>query len=114
MSKIVQTKCPGCHKLLRIPAEWLKEPIRCKHCGKVLQSKPKSKAAQTPLTAPGSVTPDSQSSKKDPRAVSSARGSDAPADLTPFGANDDGPFVRAPRTPRRSSRVKLLFLGAGL
>ncbi len=39
MSRLVQSTCPGCKKLLHIPAEWLPQPIRCKHCGMVLRLK---------------------------------------------------------------------------
>ena len=39
MSQLVQSACPGCKNLLHIPAEWLHQPIRCKHCGMVLAAK---------------------------------------------------------------------------
>jgi len=39
MSQLVQSACPGCKRRLRIPVEWLHQPIRCKHCGLVLQAK---------------------------------------------------------------------------
>jgi hypothetical protein len=39
MSAIVQATCPGCKRVLRIPAEWMRQPIRCKHCGKILNAK---------------------------------------------------------------------------
>src|SRR5438094_6646101 len=41
MSPIVQAKCPGCHQLLRIPADWLQQPMRCKHCGVTFRAQPK-------------------------------------------------------------------------
>lgn len=40
MSTVVQATCPGCQKLLRIPADWIQQPIRCKHCGLVMHAKP--------------------------------------------------------------------------
>lgn len=39
MSQVVQAACPGCKSVLRIPADWIGQPIRCKGCGTVLQAK---------------------------------------------------------------------------
>ena len=36
---IVQARCPFCKNLLRIPADWLERPMRCKHCKNIFQSK---------------------------------------------------------------------------
>jgi hypothetical protein len=33
MVGVVQATCPGCRKVLRIPADWLYQAVRCKHCG---------------------------------------------------------------------------------
>jgi hypothetical protein len=35
--QVVQGKCPGCQRVLRIPENLLGVSIRCKHCGKVFQ-----------------------------------------------------------------------------
>ena len=48
MSTIVQATCPGCKKVLRIPADWLRETFRCKHCHTVIQGRPS--AAPRPAT----------------------------------------------------------------
>jgi hypothetical protein len=40
MPSVVQARCPGCRKVLRIPAEWLQQTIRCKHCGTAVQAQP--------------------------------------------------------------------------
>ncbi len=48
MSAIVQATCPGCKNVLRIPADWVNQPIRCKHCGLVMQSKSPPAAAPAP------------------------------------------------------------------
>jgi hypothetical protein len=45
MSAIVQATCPGCKNILRIPADWVNQPIRCKHCGLVMLSKNAQAAA---------------------------------------------------------------------
>jgi hypothetical protein len=41
LNRVVQADCPSCKNTLRIPANWLSEPIRCKHCGLVFQAKAK-------------------------------------------------------------------------
>ncbi len=46
MSQMVQSACPGCKRRLRIPVEWLHQPIRCKHCGLVLQAKQQGNPSQ--------------------------------------------------------------------
>jgi hypothetical protein len=39
MSSVVKAMCPGCRQVLRIPVELVERPIRCKHCGAVLNPK---------------------------------------------------------------------------
>lgn len=46
MSRVVQAKCPGCQNMLRIPADWLSETIRCKRCGKVCKARTKPRPVQ--------------------------------------------------------------------
>ena len=44
LKQIVQAQCPKCKNTLRIPANWIHEPMKCKHCGMVFQAKaPKEK-----------------------------------------------------------------------
>ena len=53
MAAVVQAMCPGCKSVLRIPADWVDQPMRCKHCGMVIQAKEKPTAvpvsARTPV-----------------------------------------------------------------
>lgn len=42
MTALLRSTCPGCKNALRIPADWLHQQIRCKHCGTVLQAHKKS------------------------------------------------------------------------
>ncbi len=51
MPQVLQAKCPGCNKVLRIPADWVNQSIRCKHCGMIVQvkSKPAPANAAEPL-----------------------------------------------------------------
>jgi len=39
MTGIVEAACPGCKKLLRIPSNWIDQPLRCKHCGMVVSAR---------------------------------------------------------------------------
>src|SRR5215470_9874166 len=39
MTSVVHAKCPTCNKPLRIPAEWLSRPMKCKHCQQVFVSR---------------------------------------------------------------------------
>lgn len=53
MTQVVQATCPGCKNILRIPADWIAQPIRCKHCGLVMQAR--QPAASAHVTAPPPV-----------------------------------------------------------
>ncbi len=45
---IVQARCPHCNNQLRIPAEWLEKPMRCKHCKNTFQAKSKTPEPEVP------------------------------------------------------------------
>jgi len=53
MSTVVQSTCPGCKQVLRIPADWLTKAVRCKRCGLLLQARP---AAKPSVARPASIT----------------------------------------------------------
>lgn len=38
MSQVIQSKCPKCQNVLRIPADWIGKSMRCKHCKEVFQA----------------------------------------------------------------------------
>jgi Caspase domain len=40
MTGVVQATCPACKKVLRIPSDWVNQPIRCKHCRAMIQARP--------------------------------------------------------------------------
>jgi hypothetical protein len=48
MTQMVQAKCPGCAKLLHIPADWVGDPLRCKYCQTIFQART-NKAATVPV-----------------------------------------------------------------
>ena len=56
MAQLVQSACPGCKNVLRIPAEWLHQPIRCKHCGLVMQARQPPVASRVAVTTPPAPT----------------------------------------------------------
>jgi hypothetical protein len=39
MASAVKAICPGCKKIIRIPAELLDQPVRCRHCMRVVRLK---------------------------------------------------------------------------
>jgi hypothetical protein len=39
MIQLVQAQCPGCRRQLRIPADWVTQVMRCKHCGNILKAR---------------------------------------------------------------------------
>ncbi len=59
MSTVVQATCPGCKKVLRIPAHWLNQAIRCKYCRMVIQARPDGAPAAPPAppSAPARSAP---------------------------------------------------------
>ncbi len=54
MAAVTKVRCPRCKTLLRIPADWLARPIRCRHCDKsfraALKEKPAEAAPAEPFT----------------------------------------------------------------
>src|SRR4051812_5611582 len=52
MSQVVQASCPKCKNVLRIPVQWLTQPMRCKHCQQIVQAKIKSGTAPQPTPNP--------------------------------------------------------------
>lgn len=54
MAQVVQAACPGCRQVLRIPHEWVEQPMKCKHCGLVFRARTKAAA---PPPAPQPVRP---------------------------------------------------------
>jgi hypothetical protein len=114
MSAIVQATCPGCKHVLRIPAEWLAQAFKCKHCGMVIQARPKGAAA--PATAAARPTARPPAPAEAPRPARPAAG-----EAFDFDEEPAGPTSR--RYRRRRSRgtltkaltaagVLLLFAGA--
>ncbi len=54
MAQVVQAKCPHCQNMLRIPAAWLSQPMKCKFCQQIFQTKA---AAATGVPSVTAMTP---------------------------------------------------------
>jgi len=113
MSAIVQATCPGCKNVLRIPAAWLGQAFKCKHCGQVIQARDKAPAprptadqvAPKPVAKPVAI-PVAQAAPS--KATRSANG-----DPFSFESNDRAaaaPRARARRPSGGSGLVKGLVL----
>ncbi len=65
MAASVRATCPGCQFVLRIPAEWVDKPVKCKKCGAIVQGKAGSgplpvasvPSVATPLAMPAPARP---------------------------------------------------------
>src|SRR5262245_2085649 len=66
MAQVVQAACPGCRAILRIPSEWLHQPIRCKGCGTVVQALAPAPQSPVPPTRPAPPPPPRQASRPAP------------------------------------------------
>ena len=119
MPAAIQGKCPGCKKILRIPADWVNQAVHCKHCGMAVQIRPKSKSDKiqesTPLPSappdvPQTPLPDSPArSKQAPNPSAPATAQSAMA----FSTEDDRPIVRV-ADRFRSRRHRSIALGVGI
>jgi hypothetical protein len=131
MSTIVQATCPGCQNVLRIPADWVKTPIRCKHCQTVLM--PRKPSSNTPSPLKRKSPPPLPSGGNYPETAGRNLPQDvipasdrAPADVVPtpvkkkrgnafsdLDGEDEGSDVLSPkRKPRHSSLlVPVIIMG---
>jgi phage FluMu protein Com len=110
MATAIQAKCPRCKTILRIPADWIDETVRCKHCGAVVHVKVKSKSRAPALPAPEPPAK-AEGPADQPRATQPAL--DANLGIA-FAAQDDGLIVRVParyRSRRRGWVALLTALG---
>ena len=57
MAQVVHAKCPRCSSVLRIPAEWVHQPMRCKNCNQIFQAQVKMPAPVVASPSPSSRTP---------------------------------------------------------
>lgn len=102
MTQVVQAKCPFCQNVLRIPAEWLSQPMRCKFCKQVIQAKgpgakPSQGATGGPAPAPG-FAPQSE--------AATAVVAGAPRRSGDLFGFDDDPEPAPVTVPRRSKKGK--------
>ncbi len=120
MSQLVQAACPGCKNLLRIPAEWLHQSMRCKHCGMVMHAK-----QQPTLARVASVSPPTPAHRTPPPATRKGQVTPAPAvplavpvaqaaDGSPFAAFDPTEEETTPRGARRRRKGGSWWKGPAL
>jgi hypothetical protein len=105
MSQLVQSACPGCKNLLRIPAEWLHQQVRCKHCGLVLQVKQPTASARP--SAPAARKAQVTAAPAVPAAAPAPSGSPF-ADLT--AEEEETSYRRARRRRKQGTWWKLPVL----
>ena len=65
-AQVVQAICPGCKTVLQIPADWLRQPIKCKVCGTVMQARGPASAVPPP---PVAAKPPAPPARKAPPAL---------------------------------------------
>src|SRR4051812_36216436 len=51
MKEVVRAACPGCQKVLNMPAEWTGRTVRCKHCGHAMQVRAMTEAVPAAAAA---------------------------------------------------------------
>jgi hypothetical protein len=119
MAQVVQAVCPGCKTVLRVPADWVGQTIRCKSCGTMMQAKgaaapdaartpaPKRKSSPAAKAAPGK-TPSPATSVAPAPAATASGGFDFAAAVADV---DDSPKVRATRRRKQSSKGPWVVLG---
>lgn len=112
MAQVVQAKCPFCQNVLRIPADWLSQPMRCKFCKQVIQAKGPG-AKPSPAVAGG---PPSAGFAPQPEAATAVVAGAPHRSTDPFGFDDDPEpvAVSVPRRPKKSKgwMVALALLGS--
>ncbi len=106
MAAVVQVQCPHCRQALRVPADWVGRTLRCKHCQNGFQaragvaaSSPKGAASGTAPHPGVAAGPPPQAQLPDPAAAAAQQ-------HNPNGAK------RSPRHPEKSSRRKVILIGA--
>lgn len=111
MTQVVQAKCPFCQNVLRIPAEWLAQPMRCKFCKQVIQAKPAASTLATAITAgatSAAVAPPPEAATAVVAGTTQRRSSGGL-----FSFDDESePAALAP--PRQAKKGKGLWIATGL
>lgn len=125
MKQVVQATCPGCKKVLRIPADWVQQAVKCKHCGTVIQTRARPTAAPQ---RPQGTGAGARAAEQSPFAELAAADATAPVAAPPPAAPrmrdakntpaEEDVEPEAPRPRKRGSRgggwaiLILLWIGA--
>jgi hypothetical protein len=110
MSAVVQATCPGCKHVLRIPAEWLGQAFKCKHCGMVIQARPKA-PEPPPAAAPKPVARRADVPVARPVAPPPRPAKTPAADSFSFDEQDGPAARRARRRSRGALIIGLILVG---
>jgi hypothetical protein len=116
MSQVIQAKCPHCQNVLRIPAAWLSQPMRCKHCKKTFQAKPKQAAANSTNVAAVPPKPAPKTKPAELPAPSNAVQAQVPAASPPANQpfrfdDDESPAPSVVRKKKKGGSGTLVLLG---
>jgi hypothetical protein len=91
MADVVQIKCPACQHILRIPADWTDQAVRCKRCQQVFQARRKDAVPVSGnATSPAGVRP--RAPAKAPPAPPPAHVKTAPRPVREERAGGSGGF----------------------
>ena len=92
MSAVVQATCPGCQHVLRIPADWLGQAFKCKHCGTIIQARAKAPdpaADRRPARRRTGGPPGGEAGRRRPPRRRPATKPARPSSADPFSFDDD-------------------------
>src|SRR5690349_11035370 len=106
MKDVVRAACPGCQRLLNLPADWVGKTVRCKHCRHPMLVSPVPTAAPAPTWEPlPEYTPPA------PGPITTAAGPQSKY-VSAFDAGDRYRGRGQYRGPRKGGWVKAVVLGA--
>jgi hypothetical protein len=108
---IVQAQCPGCRYVLRIPAAWAQQSVRCKQCGRIFQMQ--LRPAVPEAVRPNAAVARAAATAAPPRAIPVPVPAPGPPIHLPEVANVDIVAKRA-RLQRIRTIVQLSLAGAVL
>lgn len=91
MATTIQANCPKCRQTLYIPADWLGQTVRCKHCGQTMEARPRPAPTVAPAAEGDSFT------------------SDTVTDSNPFAVS---PMISRKANVRRGRRVQSWLVAA--
>lgn len=115
MAQVIQSKCPKCQNVLRIPSDWVGKSMRCKICKEVFQARLSAASAASAI-AESAIAESAIAASARPAVVAAIKPAAAPAPRVavpvpsrpsaqgdPFSFDDDAPLASTP-IPRRRKK----------